>query len=280
MEARQKQRITSEFVEFDGTRLHLRRVGDIGGGGNGAAPLILLHGLGGDSTSWTLNQRALAAGRPVIAVDLPGHGRSDRKVGDGTVPATGALLARLPDALGLDRFHLAGLSYGGALALDLAGRLPARIRSLTCVSATGLGHAVNIDFILGYLDAETPEAMRPCLELLYHNRRKINDAMVAYALFGREDPDYRACVRRITDANFENGGQRFNYRDALERFPFPVHVIWGREDRIVPVAHTEDLPAHVRVEILDGAGHMPNAEKAEAFNALLLTLIAAAEASG
>ncbi len=275
MEPRQKQRIISEIVDVDGTRLHVRRVGEIGG--KGEAPLVLLHGLGGDSTSWTLNQRALAAGRPVIAVDLPGHGRSDRAVGDGTVPATGALLSGLPDALGIDRFHLVGLSYGGALAMDMAGRLRERILSLTCVSATGLGHEVNIDFILGYLDAETPEAMRPCLELLYHNQRKINDAMVAYALFGRADPDYRTDVRRITDANFENGGQRFNYRDALEGFPFPVHVVWGREDRIVPVAHTENLPLAVHVEILDDAGHMPNAEKAEAFNTLMLNLIAAVD---
>ena len=277
MEPRQKQRIISEIVDVDGTRLHVRRVGEIGG--KGAAPLVLLHGLGGDSTSWTLNQRALAAGRPVIAVDLPGHGRSDRAVGDGTVPATGALLSGLPDALGIDRFHLVGLSYGGALAMDMAGRLRERILSLTCVSATGLGHEVNIDFILGYLDAETPEAMRPCLELLYHNQRKINDAMVAYALFGRADPDYRTDVRRITDANFENGGQRFNYRDALEGFPFPVHVVWGREDRIVPVAHTENLPPAVRVEILDDAGHMPNAERAKAFNTLMLNLIAAVDES-
>jgi pyruvate dehydrogenase E2 component (dihydrolipoyllysine-residue acetyltransferase) len=278
MEPRQKQRITSEFAEVDGTRLHVRRVGEIAGKGD--APLVLLHGLGGDSTSWTLNHRALAAGRPVVAVDLPGHGQSDRTVGDGTVPATGALLSSLPDALGIDRFHLVGLSYGGALAMDIAGRLPDRILSLTCVSATGLGHEVNIDFILGYLEAETPAAMRPWLELLYHNARKVNDAMIAYALFGRADPDYRACVRQITDANFENGGQRFNYRDALEGFPFPVHMIWGREDRIVPVAHTQDLPPGVRVEILDNAGHMPNAERAEAFNALMLDLIAAVETSG
>jgi pyruvate dehydrogenase E2 component (dihydrolipoamide acetyltransferase) len=104
--------------------------------------------------------------------------------------------------------------------------------------------------------------------------------MVGYALLGRADADYRAGVRRITDANFENGGQRFNYRDALERFSFPVHVVWGREDRIVPVDHAAALPPHVRVEILDDAGHMPNAEKAEAFNALMLDLIAAAEAEG
>jgi len=267
-----KKKIISRMVELDGTTLHLRVAGDR------APPLVLLHGLGGDSTSWTLNQRQLAANRQVISVDLPGHGKSDRKVGDGTVPSTGALLSGLPDAIGLDRFHLLGLSYGGALALDLAGRNPDRILSLTLVSATGLGHEVNIDFILGYLDAETPETMRPELEKIYHDTRKINDAMVGYALFGRADATYRECVRRITHANFLNGGQRFSYRDAIAAFPFPVNLVWGREDRIVPVAHAESLRPAVAVHILDGVGHMPNAEAADRFNDLVIRLIADADA--
>lgn len=262
------------MIDLDGVDLHVRSIGS-----GGAAPLVLLHGLGGDTTSWTLNQRELAADRPVIAVDLPGHGKSARKVGDATVPSTAALLSRLPDALGLGRFHLLGLSYGGALALDLAGRLTERILSLTCVSSTGLGHEVNIDFIQGYLRAETPEAMRPWLEMLFHDTRKINDAMVGYALFGRADPTYRDCVQRITDANFENGGQRYNYRESLGRFPFPVHIVWGSEDRIVPVAHANDLPPAICVDVLQSVGHMPNAEAAERFNALVNERIAEAEAS-
>lgn len=264
-------KIVSQTVELDGTTLHLRVAGE------GAAPLVLLHGLGGDSTSWTLNQRQLAADRRVISVDLPGHGKSDRNVGDGTVPSTGALLSGLPHALGIDRFHLLGLSYGGALALDLAGRIPDRILSLTCVSATGLGHEVNIDFILGYLDADTPETMRPELEKIYHDTRKINDAMMGYALVGRADATFRDCVRKITDANFRDGGQRYNYRDAVTAFPFPVNLVWGREDRIVPVAHAESFRPEVPVHILDGVGHMPNAEAADQFNELVIGLIADAD---
>ena len=270
-EQESKKKIVSRMIELEGIALHLREVGD------GGAPLVLLHGLGGDSTSWTLNQRQLAEKRPVISVDLPGHGKSGRSVGDGTVPSTGALLSALPDAIGLDRFHLLGLSYGGALAMDLAGRIPDRILSLTCVSATGLGHEVNLDFILGYLDAETPEAMRPQLEKLYHDTRKINDAMVGYALFGRADAAYRDCVRHITNANFLDGGQRYSYRDTITGFPFPVNLVWGREDCIVPVAHAESLGPDIPVHIFDGVGHMPNAEAADRFNELVIGLIANAD---
>jgi pyruvate dehydrogenase E2 component (dihydrolipoamide acetyltransferase) len=207
-----RPRATTHYVDVAGTRLHVRRTETAE---SAEPPLLLLHGLGGDSTSWTLNQKALAADRPVVAVDLPGHGRSDPAEGDGTVPSTAALLSGLPDALGLDRFHLVGLSYGGALALDIAERIEERILSLTCVSSTGLGREVNIDFILGYLDADTPEAMRASLALLYHNTRKINDTMVGYALLGRADADYRAGVRRITDANFENGASTTATRSSV-----------------------------------------------------------------
>jgi pyruvate dehydrogenase E2 component (dihydrolipoamide acetyltransferase) len=267
-----KQPIALSTVTVGGIDLHMRRVG------TGAAPLILLHGLGGDSTSWTLNQRSLATDRHVVAPDLPGHGRSARKIGDGTVPWTGALLTELPNRLGFDRFHLLGISYGAALAMDLAGRVPDRILSLTCVSATGLGPEVNIDFIRGYLRAETPGAMRPLLELLYHNPRKINDAMVGYALAGRADPSFRDCVDRITDANFLNGGQRFNYARDVVRHPFPVHILWGREDRIVPVAHGEMLGGDLPVDVFDGIGHMLNVEAADAFNRLIRERLLAADA--
>ena len=147
------------------------------------------------------------------------------------------------------------------------------------VSATGLGPEVNIGFIRGYLRAETPEAMRPMLEMLYHDTRRINDAMVGYALAGRADPAFRDCVDRMTDANFQDGRQRFDYAPQIVVHPFPAHLVWGREDRIVPVAHAERLADRLPVHILDAVGHMPNVEAAEAFNAIVAGLLAAADAS-
>ena len=272
-ETASRQPIETRTVTVGGVDLRLRIAG-VGG-----APLILLHGLGGDSTSWTLNHRPLAAARPAIAVDLPGHGGSAREVGDGTVPALGRLLTELPDRLGIDRFHLVGLSFGAGVAMDLAGRIPGRVLSLTGVSATGLGPEVNIGFIRGYLRAETPEAMRPMLEMLYHDTRRINDAMVGYALAGRADPAFRDCIDRMTDANFLDGRQRFDYAPQIVAHPFPVHLVWGREDRIVPVAHAERLADKLPVHVLDSVGHMPNVEAAETFNTIVTELLAAADAS-
>ncbi|MEM9682444.1 MAG: alpha/beta fold hydrolase [Pseudomonadota bacterium] len=264
--------IVSRMIEVDGVTLHLRSCGE-----GDAPPLVLLHGLGGDSTAWTLNQRPLAENRPVIALDLPGHGKSERSIGDGAVPTTGALLAHLPDALDIDRFHLAGLSYGGAVAMDAAGRISDHLLSLTCVSATGLGRDVDTGFIKGYLAAESLEVMRPLMESVFHDTRIVNDAMVGYALLGRANPEFRRCIHRIIDANFEDGAQKFRYRDTLATLPCPVHVIWGREDTIVPVEHATFQDGDIDVHVFDGVGHMPNVEAAERFNRLLAGLLAAAD---
>ena len=254
----------TRIVDAGGSVLQIREAGA------GDPPLLLLHGLGGDLTTWTLNQRALADGRRVIAVDLPGHGASTKDIGTATVPHLARMLEGLPKALDLDRFHLLGLSFGGAIALDLALRLGDRVQSLVCLSATGLGAEINTNFIDGYLQADTAEAMRPLLSIVFHDERLINDAMVGYALAARSDPEFRSCVDLMFTTNFRDGHQLFTYDDRIGRLTIPIHIVWGREDRIVPVAHAERLAPDLPVTILDGVGHMPNVEAAEAFNRTVL----------
>ena len=245
--------------------------------GAGEPALILLHGLSSDLNGWALNQRVLATDRRVIAIDLPGHGRSTREIGDGTAPALAAMLTELPDGLGIERFHLLGLSFGGAIALDLAAtfadRRDGRLESLTCLSAGGLGSAVNTDFIYAYLRAETPEAMQAALTQVFHDERMVNDAMVYYGLIGRADPAFRAGIETMITANFTGQRQRFDYTGAARDLHVPVHLIWGRQDRIIPVEHGEALADARPVHIFDRCGHMPNVEMADRFNALVAEIL-------
>jgi pyruvate dehydrogenase E2 component (dihydrolipoamide acetyltransferase) len=245
--------------------------------GSGEPALILLHGLSGDLNGWALNQRVLAADRRVIAIDLPGHGRSTRDIGDGTAPVLAAMLADLPDALGLERFHLLGLSFGGAIALDLASiladRRDRRLESLTCLSAGGLGTAVNTDFIYAYLRAETRDAMQAALSQVFHDERMVNDAMVYYGLLGRADPAFRDGIETMITANFTGQRQRFDYTGTARDLSVPVNVIWGRQDRIIPVEHGEALADSRPVHIFDECGHMPNVEMADRFNGLVAKIL-------
>jgi len=255
------------MVDLDGVRIRIRQKG------GGDDTVVLLHGLGGDATSWTLNQKALANAHRVIAIDLPGHGGSSRSIGDGGIPSIARLIADLPDALNVDRFDLVGLSMGGAVALELALHHGDRMRSLTCVSSAGFGEEINTDFINGYLRAETMQAMRPNIAILFHDDRRVNDAMVSYAVMARQNPDFRAGIARMTEANFPAGRQRYTYTDRLQDLAMPIHLIWGRHDRIAPPAHAERLTSTVPVTMIEDAGHMPNVEAAEACNDALLRIL-------
>lgn len=254
-------------VDLDGVRIRTRQKG------SSDDTVLLVHGLGGDATSWTLNQKALATARRVIAIDLPGHGGSSRSIGDGGIPSIARLIADLPDALNIDRFDLVGLSMGGAVALELALHHGSRVRSLTCVSSAGFGDEINTDFINGYLRAETMQAMRPNIAILFHDDRRVNDAMVSYAVMARQNPEFRAGIARMTEANFPAGRQRYTYTDRLQDLAMPLHLIWGRHDRIAPPTHAERLTSTLPVTIIEDAGHMPNVEAADAFNDALLRIL-------
>lgn len=256
-------RTETSKIELDGVSIRIRQAGD------GGTAVLLLHGLGGDATSWTLNQKALAASRRVIAIDLPGHGGSSRSIGDGDIPSIARLIADLPDALNIGRFDLVGLSMGGAVALELAFHFGDRLRSLTCVSSAGFGDDINTDFIHGYLRADTMQAMRPNISVLFHDERRVNDAMVSYAVMARQNPEFRDGIQRMTDANFPDGTQTYTYTDRLQDLAMPIHLIWGRHDRIAPPAHAERLASTLPVTMIEDAGHMPNVEAAETFNNVL-----------
>ena len=118
------------FVEVRGRRrIAYRETGDAAG-----EPVILVHALASDSSSWNMIGSHLAqAGLRVIALDLPGHGRSDR-LARYSLDSMEDELALAIDRLDVDRFDLIGHSLGGHLALRLAARSPGRVRRLIAVS--------------------------------------------------------------------------------------------------------------------------------------------------
>ena len=115
----------------DGVRLHATRLGE-------GPPLVLLHGFTGSTESWAPVRAALAGRFTTIAVDLPGHGRSTSPAD----PARYALarfagdLARVLDALGIERTVLLGYSLGGRAALRFALERPERLVALVLESAS------------------------------------------------------------------------------------------------------------------------------------------------
>jgi pyruvate dehydrogenase E2 component (dihydrolipoamide acetyltransferase) len=82
-----------------------------------------------------------------------------------------------------------------------------------------------------------------------------------------------AALAQIAEAWFAGGRQSLDLTDRIATLAIPVQLIWGREDRIIPVAHAEGLASRLPVHILDQAGHLPHMEKAGEVNRLLKSFI-------
>jgi pyruvate dehydrogenase E2 component (dihydrolipoyllysine-residue acetyltransferase) len=261
---------TPRDVDAGGRRLRYLEIGDGPG-----IPVLLVHGFGGDLNTWMFTQPALAEGRRTIALDLPGHGGSVKEVGSGD-PATLADAAdAVQQALGIERTHLVGHSMGGAIAALLALRRPERTASLTLVASAGLGPEINGRFIDGFIRAGRRREAVEVLGQLVYDPASVSRAMIEETLRYKRLDGVHAALTRIAEAWFADGRQHLDLAERIRQLSNPVQLIWGREDRILPVAHAEALAAHFPLHILDAAGHLPHMEKAGEVSRLIRQFVEA-----
>ena len=239
-----------------------------------AAPLLMIHGFGGDLKNWQFNQPDLATDRAVYAIDLPGHGGSSKTLdGDGGVAWLAEAVRGAMAALDIDRAHLVGHSLGGAIALQMALDEPVRIASVTLVCPAGLGPEINADYIEGFIRADRRKEMKATVEALFADPSYVSRDMVEDLLKYKRLDGVLAALRRIADAGFPGGRQAAVLADRLAGLPVPVQAIWGAEDRIIPPAHAAALP-EPRRHVLAGAGHMVHIEKPAETNRLIGEFVA------
>jgi pyruvate dehydrogenase E2 component (dihydrolipoamide acetyltransferase) len=250
-----------ETLEVDGRRIQYLRMGD------GAVPLVLIPGFGGDINIFVFNQEVLSEDRTVYALDMPGHGGSSKDVGDGDLDFFVGVFAGFLDALGVEKAHLAGHSMGGAIAGAFALAHPERVASLVLLASAGLGEEINAEYIEGFIAANRRKDMRRVLQLLFADPELVTRQLVNDQLQYKRKDGVDEALRTIADKHFPDGRQA-GVSD-LSGTGVPILAVWGREDEIVPAAHAENLPEHAWVEILDGKGHMVQMEAAGPTNRLI-----------
>jgi pyruvate dehydrogenase E2 component (dihydrolipoyllysine-residue acetyltransferase) len=255
-------------LEAAGLRLRYLELGEGPG-----VPVLLLHGFGADLNTWMFTQPALAEGRRVMALDLPGHGGSTKEVRAGNAETLSKIVESALDGLGIERVHLIGHSMGGAVAASLALHRPGRIASLTLIASAGLGREINATFINGFVRVSRRREATEVLGLLVHDPALVSRTMVEDVLRYKRLDGVPAALTKIAEAWFPNGTQSLDLAGQITALPIPVQLIGGREDRIIPVAHAEALAASLPVHIIEQAGHLPHMEKAGEVNRLIGRLI-------
>jgi pimeloyl-ACP methyl ester carboxylesterase len=222
-------------------------------------PIILLHPLGAELVVWEPVLGPLAAEREVIALDMPGFGRSPA-LPDGVAPtpqALAAAVARFLDALGLDRVHVAGNSLGGWVALELAKA--GRAMSVTAISSAGfwrqpLGPRPGPDL------RRAGRAVLPVLGALVRTRRG-RRALLRGSVGHPELVPPRAAARLVRSYvtapayGAANAAMRSAVFSGAERIEVPVTLAWGSLDRLV--APPRRTPAGWATRVLRGCGHIP-----------------------
>jgi pimeloyl-ACP methyl ester carboxylesterase len=222
-------------------------------------PLVLVHGFGGELNTWRPLVASFRTNRPVLAVDLPGHGASPALPAPSLTGLAGAVAEALAEeqVSGID---LIGHSLGAAIATEMADSAALDIRSLFLIAPAGLGPDINGDFIAGFNRARSDRSLAPWLRLLVADAQALTPSFIQATARLRQDDAVVRAQADLSQALFPDGTQAFSIRSALERLDIPVRVVFGTDDRIIPPHHAAGLPGLVAVHNLRGIGHMPYVE--------------------
>jgi pimeloyl-ACP methyl ester carboxylesterase len=264
----------SHFVEVDGINVHVRFMGE-------GVPIVLLHGSFASLHTWEAWQEDLSPYFMTISLDFPGHGLTgpdpEKRY---SIRDYSQLVIRLMEKLNLEKYHLAGNSMGGAVALQIASTRPDRVISLNLIDASGAptipvrelpdstvksnsnGGALifrvarNPIFSKLLLKCTPKFLFAMNMKQVYGDESKINELTLDryYELMLREG-NRKATLDRLT-------GPRDSDVD-FSRLTMPTLILWGEKDSWIPVRQGYVLEKAIpgsNLIIFPGAGHVPMEE--------------------
>ncbi|MFF4948227.1 alpha/beta fold hydrolase [Streptomyces chattanoogensis] len=253
-------------VETSFGTTHVYRYGPTDPAAQSRTPIVLVHGAGSCSAMWYPNTAALSADRPVYALDTPGDpGRSVQREPIHQPERAAQWLDETLAALGLDRVHLIGSSYGGWLTLNQAHRKPGRLASVTLLDPGGLervGLRFFVWIFISLFATSAPKALRPRLAAW------LEQPVIIV-------PELRTMIR--------SGVRAYRIRrpaplplsaDELRTIRTPLYLLLGKRSLLVhPQRQVERVPRLIpgaRAEIVSNTGHGPQIDHAEQINRRML----------
>ena len=268
----------SKDVTVLGFKLHYLEAGR-------GAPIVLLHGLGGDGSRWGPNIEPLAKDFHVFALDQIGFGESDKPLANYHTGMLAEFLVGFLKAAGITKASLVGNSMGAGVALYTAVHYPDMVDRIVLADGGGFRAAAG-----AAAPAPTAEALRrrqlqnsvtrdetrEFFRILFHDKSLVTDKMVDEQLTLR----LRAA---FTITKMQEAGDRGSLTEQEVRsVKAPTLVVWGKYDELANPAGADRLERTIpgaRKAIIDNCGHMPQLERADEFNRLVSDFLIAAKAS-
>ncbi|MGH2979719.1 MAG: alpha/beta fold hydrolase [Solirubrobacterales bacterium] len=244
-------------------------------------PLVFVHGLAGCWQNWLENIPHFGRSRRVIAIDLPGFGESELPREEISIPGYGRFVDAFLDKIGVACASVVGNSMGGFIAAEVALSHPSRVDKLALVSAAGLSTVPRTELALVkrlartfHLGTARVIARRETMVRRRRLRKMLLYGVVRYPALlqpelvyeiasGGGKPGFLDAFRAVLD---------YDFSDRVPKIERPTLVVWGRNDRIVPVGgayrYERLIPGSRRV-IFEDTGHVPMIERPALFNQLL-----------
>lgn len=266
--------LESRFVDAVDGRVHYHSWGD-------GPAIILIHGGGPGAygySNYRKNIEPLSQRNRVIVVDLPGYGQSTKRAQpDGLTVSLANAVRDVMDHAGIESASLVGNSLGGGTALRFALDTPARVDRLVLMGPAG-GLPILSPFpteglqrMFTYYDGEGPtlDRLSRVIDLLVYDRSTITDELI--------EERFRISTLPETMANppLRNFHAHFKddlWREGVEKISCPTLIIWGAEDRVVPLDAgfiLRKLIPNADLHIFSKCGHWAQWERADEFNAMV-----------
>jgi pimeloyl-ACP methyl ester carboxylesterase len=250
-------------------------------GGVDAPPILFVHGLSGSWQNWLENIPHFSRRSRVLALDLPGFGRSPMPEAKISIELYGRTLLAFAEAMRLTDAVVVGNSMGGFAAAEAVTVDPERFSRLVLVSAAGVSHATMrrepVETVARMAVAAAPLALRvqdnamrrPKLReaafkgLFRHPELLRVELLYETLANGAEPPGFADALINLTG---------YDLLDRLEDVELPTLIVWGRDDRIVPPHDATGYAQRLRnsqTVIFDECGHLPMLERPTRFNRVL-----------
>ena len=258
-------------IEIYGQKIHYLEAGP-------GPVIILLHGLGGDTTNWAATVPALAPKYHVYVPDQIGFGQSDKPIMNYRVATLVEFLNQFYKKLGIEKATVVGNSLGGWAAASFAISYPEKIDKLVLVSAAGYtskrwgGPELNKE-LYSLLNPSTTADLKRTMSLVFYNKALVSDQAVEMFFTSKLKKGDSYTINAFIESVLR--GEDY-IDDKVKTIKAPTLLIWGREDGLTPVgiaeAYVQDIPGAQKV-IIEKCGHVAQLEKPAEFNAALLKFL-------